>query len=352
MLWMPEPKCTPACASSSSTTAAWAKLPSPPPYASGRSGSSRPVLPACVQASASGRCCSRQRACCGANSFWMNWRTVARNIRSSSFIHGESFPDAAIYRSSSISRSVTTAATKPGTGANASRRRGQRYVEAIERMEQAVAQRLDERFLASPALEESQRPLARLERPVRGVFARRKPPGGDVVRIGERAHRLHVDAHFPPRGEGVHGHIFTVRHVEPQIGGREPSGQRGFAARPGGKLDRFGLLTEPRCEQLPQQRPRDDESVTIRVEREAARPLSLAVRQQRRRGGHRVGPDVRARHDYFNVAVGERRRPLSGVSCHCDHLLPASPLDQSSPARPASRFAPLPERNALPGPEP
>src|SRR6267143_963426 len=31
MLWMPEPKCTPARASSSSTTAAWANVPPPPP---------------------------------------------------------------------------------------------------------------------------------------------------------------------------------------------------------------------------------------------------------------------------------------------------------------------------------
>src|SRR5207249_3833012 len=58
--------------------------------ATGRSGSSMPVRPACVQASTSGRCCSRQRAWCGTNSFWMNWRTVARNIRSSSFAHGDS----------------------------------------------------------------------------------------------------------------------------------------------------------------------------------------------------------------------------------------------------------------------
>src|SRR5258706_13395571 len=96
MLWITEPKCTPARASSSSTAASWAKLPPPPPYASGTSGSSTPARPALVQASASGRCCARQRSCCGTNSFSTNWRTLRRNICTSSPVQRDRYAGAAI----------------------------------------------------------------------------------------------------------------------------------------------------------------------------------------------------------------------------------------------------------------
>src|SRR5205085_1300256 len=81
-------------------------------------------------------------------------------------------------------------------------------------------------------------------------------------------------ADVPPGGESVHGDIFTVRYVEPQVGGRESPGQGGFAAWPGGQLDRFGPHAEPRREQLPQQRPRDDESAAVRIESEATRSFT------------------------------------------------------------------------------
>src|SRR6266568_82984 len=54
MLWMPKPKWTPLRESSSMTMASRAKVPPPPPYSSGTSGSSNPILPALIQASASG----------------------------------------------------------------------------------------------------------------------------------------------------------------------------------------------------------------------------------------------------------------------------------------------------------
>src|SRR5579883_2574094 len=93
MLWMIGPKCTPAAAISSCTTASCAKVPPAPPYSCGMSVKRMPACPAAVHADASGRCCSRQRAWLGTNSFARNCRTDARNIRSSSFIHGDSYLD-------------------------------------------------------------------------------------------------------------------------------------------------------------------------------------------------------------------------------------------------------------------
>src|SRR5207248_287059 len=62
----------------------------------------------------------------------------------------------------------------------------------------AVAERLDERFLASPALKESQRPVARVERLVPGVLAARKAAGGQIVGIGNRPDGFDVDAELGP----------------------------------------------------------------------------------------------------------------------------------------------------------
>src|SRR5207302_6070831 len=62
--------------------------------------------------------------------------------------------------------------------------RRERYVETIEGMEQAVAQRLDERLLASPALKESQRPVARLERRYRAESPGEKQPGAKSSAAG------------------------------------------------------------------------------------------------------------------------------------------------------------------------
>src|SRR5215211_435180 len=89
MHWMPLPKCTPARASSSQTTISCARVPPPPPYSSGRPGKSMPARPAAAQASASGRCCARQRGSCGASSVSTKRRTLRRKMRSSSLIHDE-----------------------------------------------------------------------------------------------------------------------------------------------------------------------------------------------------------------------------------------------------------------------
>src|SRR5438105_13780876 len=50
----------------------------------------------------------------------------------------------------------------------------ERYVEAIERHRESVAGRLDEGFLAGPAVEESQRPVAWLEAAIRHVLEARR----------------------------------------------------------------------------------------------------------------------------------------------------------------------------------
>ena len=60
-----------------------------PPYSSGTSGSSKPALPASIQASASGRPCSAQRDWRGANSLPMNSRAAFWKRQVSSVIQGE-----------------------------------------------------------------------------------------------------------------------------------------------------------------------------------------------------------------------------------------------------------------------
>src|SRR5256885_12927541 len=140
-----------------------------------------PSAPALHHASASGRCCSRQRACCGTSSCSTNLRTVARKMASSSFMTaGSSVTDIDL---------LGQCSDKPGGGRKARHAPaavlagcvrdaedargltgGKRHREAIEGVRKPFAQRLDERFLARPALEEAERPLARIERAVRLVL--------------------------------------------------------------------------------------------------------------------------------------------------------------------------------------
>src|SRR5215203_5215312 len=114
MHWMPLPKCTPARASSSQTTISCARVPPPPPYSSGTPGKSMPARPAAVQASASGRCCARQRGSCGASLVSTKRRTLRRKMRSSSFIQGDRPLIAPLRRGEGAVPSRTRAAARRG----------------------------------------------------------------------------------------------------------------------------------------------------------------------------------------------------------------------------------------------
>src|SRR6266513_6501892 len=72
--------------------------------------------------------------------------------------------------------------------------RRKRNIEAIERMVKAVAEPLDEGFLARPAIEEAQRLVARGQRPVNLILAVGKKTCRDAVGVGEHAQGFDVDS--------------------------------------------------------------------------------------------------------------------------------------------------------------
>jgi len=104
---------------------------------------------------------------------------------------------------------------------------------------QAVAERLDEGLLARPAMEEPQRPVARVEREVRLVLAAGEESRRDPVRVAQFTDSLHVDADLAAAREGVQRHIPAVRHVEAQVGLGEAAGEPGLSARPIVQLDQI-----------------------------------------------------------------------------------------------------------------
>src|SRR5712692_2408837 len=183
--------------------------------------------------------------------------------------------------------------------------RRERNVEAIERMGKALAERLDERFLARPAIEEAERPVARIEGEVRLVLAARKKTRRNVVRVADDANGFDVDPDLAFRCEGEHGDIFGVRYVEAQVRPCETPRERGFAMGAVRQLDGFRLHAESCREQLAQPRPRDDKSAPVTVEHETTRSLSLRVGEQRCQCTNGFRPGVqRSRHD-FNCVVRE-----------------------------------------------
>src|SRR6266566_9877120 len=66
--------------------------------------------------------------------------------------------------------------------------RRKRNIERMERMMEAVADCLDERFLARPAIEEPARLIERIERRVHLVFRCGEKTRRDIAGIGKPAH--------------------------------------------------------------------------------------------------------------------------------------------------------------------
>ena len=100
-----------------------------------------------------------------------------------------------------------------------------------------VANRLDEGFLACPAIEKAQRPVASVEGAVRLVLAAGKKACRDVVGVTDHTNGLDIDPDLASECKRVHCDILGVRYIEAQIGIRETSGQRRLAARPINQFD-------------------------------------------------------------------------------------------------------------------
>jgi hypothetical protein len=92
----------------------------------------------------------------------------------------------------------------------------QRDVEPVETKSKAFAERLDERFLARPAIEESERVLGRVQAEVSLAFFFGEKTLRYAVRIRERMDRLDIDADLASPRKAEHGGSSTVPEVEAQ----------------------------------------------------------------------------------------------------------------------------------------
>src|SRR5258705_454953 len=135
---------------------------------------------------------------------------------------------------------------------------GERDLAAIQVMPQPLPERLEEGFLARPAVEEAPRPLAPRQAHVGAALVAREQPHRDVVGVGERADLFDVYAHLAPLGEGLGGDPAAVRDVEAQVALPRAALERGLAVRLVDELQRFGRSAEPLAEELAQPRARHD----------------------------------------------------------------------------------------------
>src|SRR3954470_8859009 len=122
--------------------------------------------------------------------------------------------------------------------------RSERDGEALERLRKSVANRLDESFLTGPAVEESERSVARREGEISFVFPNGKAARGDLVRIRQLAHGFDVNADLAAGREAVHRDILGVRKVEAHAAIDKSRRERRLAARPIAEFDGGGRHAE------------------------------------------------------------------------------------------------------------
>ena len=174
----------------------------------------------------------------------------------------------------------------------------ERDIECIERTVQPVSQRLDKGLLARPAIEESLRPLAKIERPVRVMLTGGKKPGRDVSGVVHRPHGFQVDADIARDRKRIHGKLTAVGDVESQILVRGTACERGFAVPSGYQSDGAGRHAQPCPDQVAQARSGNDETAPVALQDKTTRSSPLRIRQQGRSRAHRLGRHVQpGRHD-------------------------------------------------------
>jgi hypothetical protein len=176
-------------------------------------------------------------------------------------------------------------------------------------MRKAFPERLDEGFLACPAIEEAQRPVARIEAEVGLVLAAGKETRRDFVRVAKRAHGFDVDSDLASGREGVHSNIFAVRYVEAQVRVAATSCESRLAMHALGQFDRFRPHTQPFRKQLAKPRPRNGESAALAIEGKAAGSASLRVREQGGRCANGLRLNLQPGHgdlDLVNRYLGHR----------------------------------------------
>src|SRR5436309_15780585 len=90
---------------------------------------------------------------------------------------------------------------------------GERYIEALERVRKSLANRLDESLLARPAVEESERPVARGKGKLGFVLPQGKAARGDLVGIRQLAYGFAIDADLALAREPVHRDVLGMGPV-------------------------------------------------------------------------------------------------------------------------------------------
>src|SRR6185436_4299921 len=140
----------------------------------------------------------------------------------------------------------------------------ERHIEAMERMSQALTERLHECFLSSPAIEKGERLLDRIERQVGSVLARREGQRRNGVRIRQAPHPLDVDADLASVREGERRDILVMGNIEPQVAA-EAWVEARLAAGAVNQLDGFGRYGEPLAQPLPQPRPGNREAPALPI---------------------------------------------------------------------------------------
>ena len=118
---------------------------------------------------------------------------------------------------------------------------------------EAAAHRLDEGFLASPAVKKTRGRFGRGKRQQFGRLFGREEPAGDVFEVGERAIPLDIDADLTAVGESIRSQVAGMGCVELQrrrgIFGR--GRERRLALRPIYELDRGGVHAKVTRQQHP-----------------------------------------------------------------------------------------------------
>jgi acyl-CoA reductase-like NAD-dependent aldehyde dehydrogenase len=137
------------------------------------------------------------------------------------------------------------------------------HLDALQRQRQALAGRLDERFLAGPGEEEGLALPTRRQRAQRGVLAGGQADPRDRLEVRERAQGLDVDADASPPCDREEREAMRVRQAETQRGVARRLRQLGLPRPAVAELQIRRVGSRVAREQEPQERAPHHEAATV-----------------------------------------------------------------------------------------
>lgn len=180
----------------------------------------------------------------------------------------------------------------------------ERHVEFLERVRQAVAHRLDERFLAGPSLEEPAASIRHRQRVVLALFRRRETLAHQLRHVVGRAYAFDVDANRRPPRHADETEALGVREVELQA--RRRVHQLRLAARRLPKPQPGRVQVAGRRQHPPQDAVRHHVGPAIAIEGEASGAHPLTRRQQPVHAAQRLRTGVQRHHARVRDTINER----------------------------------------------